>query len=254
MWDQIFPRPLSAMGRGLETRLAPPFYRSGLTVTPSDSTRDALIDLGFSPDRVLAFPNGVDPRFSVGGTKTDQPSIVAVGRLAPVKRHDLVIEAAIAAKRRVPDLTLTVVGNGPMRQQLADQVARADAGGWITLAGRLTDQELIDTYRRSWIVVSGSIAEGWGLSLTEGAACGTPAVATDIAGHRSSVLAGRSGELVAGAALGDTVADVLLDARRLAELRQGALDWADRLTWDSSALGLTLALLSEVRRRRESKR
>jgi glycosyltransferase involved in cell wall biosynthesis len=117
------------------------------------------------------------------------------------------------------------------------------------LAGRVDDDELIGLYRSAWLVVSGSLAEGWGLSLTEGAACGTPSVATDISGHRSSVDAGVSGDLVPPAQLGDTIAQVLTDTTRLDRLRRGALDRAATLSWDASALGVTRALLDEVRRR-----
>ena len=37
MWDQVMPGPLAPAGRFLEARFAPPFYRRGLTVTPSDA-------------------------------------------------------------------------------------------------------------------------------------------------------------------------------------------------------------------------
>jgi glycosyltransferase involved in cell wall biosynthesis len=65
-------------------------------------------------------------------------------------------------------------------------------------------------------------AEGWGLSLTEVRHCGTPAVATDIRGHRSSVVAGVTGVLVEPALLGATIADVLGDDRRRHELASAA--------------------------------
>lgn len=246
MWDQVMPGPLAPAGRFLEARLAPPFYRSTLTVTPSDATRDELLELGFRPDRVEAHPNGVDPVFRPGGEKTVDPSIVAVGRLAPVKRFDRVIDAVIEARRRVPGLRLDIVGGGPLHGELRAQIDAAGANEWIRLAGRKTHEELISLYQRSWLVVSGSIAEGWGLSLTEGAACGTPCVATDIRGHRSSVRDGISGLLVAPETLGTTIADVVTEPDRLASLRRGALEWAESLTWDGSALGITKALHSEV--------
>lgn len=246
MWDQVMPAPLAPVGRFLEARFAPPFYRRGLTVTPSDATREELIELGFRPDRVQAHPNGVDPIFRPGGDKTPYPSIVAVGRLAPVKRFDRVIDAAIEARQSVPDLRLEIVGGGPLHDELQARVDAAGAGEWITLAGRKSHEELISLYQRSWLVVSGSIAEGWGLSLTEGAACGTPCVATDIRGHRSSVRDGISGVLTAPDALGTALADVLNDPARLDRLRDGALTWASTLTWDASALGITKALHSEV--------
>jgi glycosyltransferase involved in cell wall biosynthesis len=246
MWDQLFPKPLAGAGRALEARIAPPFYRRALTVTPSAATRDELLELGFRPDRVFAVNNGVDTFFNPGGERTAAPSLLAVGRLAPVKRFELVIDAAIEARRRVRDLTLTIVGEGPLRPALQQRIDAAGAGEWIRLAGHVTREELVAYYRAAWLVVSGSLAEGWGLSLTEGAACGTPCVATDIRGHHSSVRDGSSGVLVAPELLGATIADVLCDPARYGRLRAGALEWAAELTWDSSALGLIRCLHGEV--------
>lgn len=250
MWGQIFPAPLAAVGRMMESRLAPPFYRSGMTVTPSDATRDELVELGFRPDRVVAVPNGVDTKFSPGGVRTPAPSIVAVARLAPVKRLELVIEAAIEARRRVPGLTLTIVGDGPSGAELRNAVERAGATSWISLPGRYDDRQLVDLYRSAWLVVSGSIAEGWGLSLTEAAACGTPCVATDIRGHHSSVVDGATGLLVAPDRLGTAIADLLLDDPRRERLAIAALERARTLTWEASALGVTRCLHGEVARSR----
>jgi glycosyltransferase involved in cell wall biosynthesis len=246
MWDQILPGPLAAFGRVLEARIAPPFYRRSLTVTPSDATRDELLELGFHADRVRAFPNGVDEFFSPGGDKSPNPAILSVGRLAPVKRFELVIDAALAARRRVPGLTATIIGEGPLRAELQQRIDAAGASDWIHIRGRVDRHELVAEYRQAWLIVSGSLAEGWGLSLTEGAACGTPAVATDIRGHRSSVVAGVTGVLVEPALLGATIADVLGDDRRRHELASAALARARTLTWDASALGITSCLHAEV--------
>ena len=248
MWDQILPGPLAAFGRTLEARIAPPFYRRGLTVTPSDATRAELLALGFRPDRVVAVPNGVDQFFTPGGSRTAHPSILAVGRLAPVKRFELVVDAALEAKRSVPDLELTIVGDGPQRHELEQRIAAAGADGWISLPGRIERTRLVERYRAAWLVVSGSLAEGWGLSLTEGAACGTPAVATDINGHRSSVVDGVTGLLVPPERLGATIAEVLLDDRLRTRLADAARARAATLTWDAAAIGLTRALHTEVLR------
>ncbi|HUF99515.1 MAG TPA: glycosyltransferase family 4 protein [Ilumatobacter sp.] len=250
MWDQLFPPPLARVGRTLETRISPPIYRRGLTVTPSDATRDELIEIGFRPDRVVAYPNGVDEFFVPGSAKTAYPSVVSVGRLAPVKRFELVIDAAIEARRSVPDLQVTIVGEGPLRPDLQARIDAAGASAWMTLAGHVTREDLIAHYQRAWLVTSGSLAEGWGLSLTEGAACGTPCVATDIRGHRSSVVADSTGVLVAPEMLGSTLADLLTDHAHREALGAAALARANTLTWDASALGMTTALHRVVAERR----
>ena len=78
-------------------------------------------------------------------------------------------------------------------------------------------------YQRAWLVASASLAEGWGLTLTEAAACGTPSVATDISGHRSSVVDGVTGVLVEPQrppALADALVAVITDPARRQRLAQ----------------------------------
>jgi glycosyltransferase involved in cell wall biosynthesis len=249
MWDQILPRPLAGVGRALEARFAPPFYRRTLTLTPSDATRDDLLGLGFRPDRVVAVNNGVDPMFNPGGQRSPSPLVLGVGRLAPVKRHEELIEACVIARRRVPDLQLVIVGDGPLRPALEARIASHGAQEWISLAGRLSHAELVAVYQRAWLVSSASLAEGWGLTLTEAAACGTPAVATDVSGHRSSVVDGITGVLAPLDRLGQTIADVLLNDERRSTLASAALVRAKTLTWEASARGILAALHSQVRRR-----
>jgi len=238
MWDQIMPPPFSAMGRALEARVAPPVYRRGRTLTPSEATRQELVELGFRADRVIAIPNGVDERFTPGGTRSPHPLVLGVGRLAPVKRFELLIEAAVAARRMVPELRLLIVGNGPQRAELEAQVASHGAGAWIDLPGHVAADALVGLYRSAWIVASASLAEGWGLSMTEGAGCATPAVATNIRGHRSSVIDGETGLLVEPAAMGATIARVLTDHALRRQLGIAAERRARTLTWDNSALGI----------------
>jgi len=248
MWDQMLPGPLGPLGRFVETRVAPPFYRRGLTITGAESSREELIEIGFRPERVVSVPYGVHARFRPGGERTSHPSVVAVGRLAPVKRFDRVIRAVIEARRTVPDLTLTIVGRGPLYDDLRRQIDSVGADAFVRLAGRIDDDELIGLYRSSWLVVSGSIAEGWGLSLTEGAGCGTPALATDIRGHRNSVLDGETGVLVEPDRLGAALAELLTDRSRLDRLAAGARRWGASLSWERSVLGLTAGLHAEVLR------
>jgi glycosyltransferase involved in cell wall biosynthesis len=246
MWDQMLPGPLAAFGRQLEARVAPPFYRRTATITPSEATRDELLDLGFPARRVTAVNNGVDEMFVPGGTKAPVPTVVCVGRLAPVKRQDALIAAAVEARTRVPDLRLVLVGDGPLRPALEALVTRLGARDWIQMPGRLEHEALVALYQQAWVVASASLAEGWGLTLTEAAACGTPAVATDINGHRSSVVDGVTGVLAPLDRLGDALADVLLDDGRRTQLARQALARARTLTWEASARGVLQVLHDQV--------
>jgi glycosyltransferase involved in cell wall biosynthesis len=246
MWDQLLPRPMAAAGRTMEARVAPRLYRRSMTITAGEEPRRELLELGFRPDKVLVVPHGVDPSFSPGGDRHPTPLVVSVGRLAPVKRHEELIGAALVARRSIPDLELVIVGDGPLMPALRTLVADRGARRWITLAGKVSDSELVELYRRAWLVASASLAEGWGLTLTEAAACATPAVATDIAGHRASVVPGVTGELVPLDRLGPALADLLADGERRARLAAGALCRSRQLTWDESARRILAALHAQV--------
>lgn len=235
MWDQLFPKPVATLGRLIEMRLAPPWYRRTPTVTLSQDSFDEMVALGWKPENLSIAPAGVDPTFSPLGPRTAHPSVVAVGRLAPVKRFDLLIEQFALTRRLLPDATLTIVGDGPERPRLERLVAEFRAQDWIRLVGRVSSEELLRLYRCSWLITSASLTEGWGLTLTEAAGCGTPAVASDVPGHRSSVHAGRTGSLVEVSRLGAALAELLIDDGQRTMMSRQAVQWARSLSWDRLA-------------------
>jgi glycosyltransferase involved in cell wall biosynthesis len=248
MWDQILPGPLASFGRHLEATIAPPFYRSSLTMTPSSGTREELIELGFRPERVIAVENGVDDFFRPGGQRAEAPTVLAVGRLAPVKRFELLIDSVVEAHRQVPGLVLEIIGDGPLAAALRERVTTAGAGDYVRFLGHVAREDLVAAYQRAWVVSSASLAEGWGLALTEGAACGTPAVATDIRGHRSSVVDGVTGILAQPDHLAGALVQVLTDHDLRRRLGRAAQERARTLTWDRVALEMAIALRDEAAR------
>jgi glycosyltransferase involved in cell wall biosynthesis len=252
MWNMTLPPKLATVGRTLESRIAPKFYRRTPIVTLSDSSKRELVDdLHFKRSMVHVVPPGIDPRFSPGGHKSPTPLVVAVGRLVPVKRFEVLVEALVRLRSRHPDLEAVIVGEGYRREQLETQIHEARAERWLHLVGHITDDEVIDLYRRAWVLSSASAREGWGMTVTEAAACGTPSVVTRIAGHSDAVAEGTSGlladspdELVSG------LDRVITDAEVRARLSEGALRHAEQFTWAATARGTLEVLAAEALRRR----
>jgi glycosyltransferase involved in cell wall biosynthesis len=248
MWGMVLPPTLARMGDLVERRIAPRFYRSSRIVTLSESSRLEIVDmLGLRPDRVTVAPPGVDARFEPGGHRSPTPLVVAVGRLVPVKRFDVLLGALAEVKSRQPELRAVIIGEGYERAALEERRAALGATDWISLPGRVDDEELVDWYRRAWVVASSSQREGWGMTLTEAGACGTPGVATAIAGHADAVLDGESGLLVddpgdLAAALARILGDEVLRSR----LAKGALARARWFTWDATARRALEALAEET--------
>jgi glycosyltransferase involved in cell wall biosynthesis len=252
MWSTVLPPSLARLGDLLERRIAPPLYRRTTITTLSQSSRRQLVeDLGLNPDRVVVVPPGLHHRFSPGppGSRSATPLVAAVGRMVPAKRFDLLIEQAARAREQVPDLRLVIAGDGYDRPRLEATIARLGADAWVDLPGRVRDHEVVDLYRSAWVVASASQSEGWGLSLTEGAACGTPAVATRIAGHVDSVDDGVTGLLADGDDLGDALARVLVDHDLRARPGAAALVRAAEHDWSRTATELMRLLAAEAARR-----
>jgi glycosyltransferase involved in cell wall biosynthesis len=252
MWQMTLPPRLAALGNALESRVAPPFYRRTPIVTLSESSKRELIEeLRFKPKRVTVVPPGVDPRFSPGGEKSAAPLVVAAGRLVPVKRFNELIEVLLRVKERHPLLEAVIIGEGYKREELEAQLRETGAERWVRLAGHVTDDELLDLYRKAWVVASAAAREGWGMTITEAASCGTPAVATRIAGHLDAVVDGRSGILVENRDEFVAALDrVLRDAGERARMSRAATEHAARFTWAATARGTLEVLAADVIRRR----
>ena len=251
MWGMTLPPLLARAGELIERRIAPPLYRRTAVVTLSDSSRQEIVSmLGLPAARVSVVPPGVDPRYTPGPGRSATPLVLAVGRLVPVKRFPLLIEALAAARPHVPGLSAVIVGEGHARPEVEAAIRRAGAGDWIELAGAKSDDELLALYRRAWVLASASLREGWGMTVTEAGACGTPAVVTRIAGHVDAVEHGVSGLLVDDApGMAAALASVLGDRVLRERLRRGAEQRAGALTWEATAAGTLAVLLGEHRRR-----
>jgi len=248
MWKMVLPRGMAEVGHMVEHRVAPPCYRRSRIVTLSYSSKAEIVErLRLPADRITVTPPGVEPRFSPGGERSATPLVVAVGRLVPVKRFPLLIDALVRLRAGHPDLRAVIAGEGYERPALEALIRAQGAESWIELPGFVDDDALVDLYRSAWVVASSSLREGWGMTVTEAGACGTPSVATRIGGHQDAVDDGKSGILVDGtddlvAALGAVLTDEILRRR----LGIGALDLASRLTWDATARGTLAALGSEA--------
>jgi glycosyltransferase involved in cell wall biosynthesis len=252
MWQMTLPPRLAALGNALESRVAPPFYRRTPIVTLSESSKRELIEeLKFKPKRVTVVPPGVDLRFSPGDEKSPTPLVVAAGRLVPVKRFNELIEVLVRVKEHHPLLEAVIIGEGYKRDELEAQLRETGAERWIRLAGHVSDDELLELYRKAWVVASAAAREGWGMTITEAAASGTPAVATRIAGHLDAVVDGRTGILVERREeFVDALGRLLRDGDVRAQMSRAATEHAARFTWAATARGTLEVLAADVIRRR----
>lgn len=176
-------------------------------------------------------PLGVDTvRFSPAAEAADRPHVIQVASLNRVKDQTTLLDALVRARRRVPDLTAEIVGVDTLDGAIQRAAAARGLADVVGFAGFVPSEELVDHYRRAAVVVVSSRHEAGPVALVEGAACGVPTVGTDV-GHVADLARADTPAAVAvpvgdADALGDALADVLLDDERRRALGQAALRWA----------------------------
>lgn len=122
-------------------------------------------------------------------------TVLAVGRLEPVKGFDLLIKAWKFVSRQFPDWKLKIVGNGSVRQELMSQIENEKLANSIFLEG--VSSNMADYYANSSLFVLSSRFEPFGLVLIEAKSFGLPIVSFDCPfGPREIVKDGEDGILV----------------------------------------------------------
>lgn len=248
-WEMIYPGLGGRLGWFVESRVTPRLYRDVPHVTVSEASRRDLVGLGVPAAAIRVVHNGLSTTGDQGASSAG-PRLVVLARLVPHKRIEHAFEALAALRAEVPGLRLDLVGEGWWHDEL---VAAAHALGVADLVdwhGHVSDVERDRLLARAWVALLPSTKEGWGLSVVEAAAQGTPTIAyREAGGVTESVVDGRSGILV------DTLPELvaatralLKDPDRLDALSRGARELAGRFSWDTSAVELE-ALLTEVRSR-----
>jgi glycosyltransferase involved in cell wall biosynthesis len=249
MWPEVFHPALAHLGWFIEGNVAPRHYQSTPLLTPSASSRRDLVDLlGLPLAHIDIAAPGIDHRFRPAPVKSARPLVLTVGRLTPTKNVGEMIHTMVAVRERQPDVEFLIVGDGYERANLQQIVDDLDVRSWIRFTGKIPFRELVSLYQEAWAVVSASTAEGWGMALTEAAACGTPAVVSDISGHRDSVVDGVTGFLASDPAdHADKLVAVLGDAELRDRLAAAAQQRAAQFTWENTALTAFRALARQLR-------
>lgn len=144
---------------------------------------------GIELSRFRHVPTPIDvERFSPGEELRERGHVIYVGRLTDEKNVGMIIDAC----REVPDARLSIVGTGPLEEELR---ARA-GGGNVEFLGLVPNEELPKLLRKCHVFVLASSYEGSPKALLEAMACGTAPVASDIPAVRVVIEDRREGLVV----------------------------------------------------------
>ncbi|GAB4027962.1 MAG: hypothetical protein Fur0011_7080 [Candidatus Microgenomates bacterium] len=230
--------PFSYLAQFLEKRVMPRVYRRTEVITVSPSSKAEIVEHKLTCKTPHIIYNGVDLGIYKPGKKSKHPSILYVGRLTTAKSIHILLNAFVQIKKDIPSATLTIAGDGPNRQKLEKLSTKLGLSSKVTFLGKVSEEEKIKLYQGAWVFVNPSLLEGWGITTIEANACGTPVIASNVAGLKDAVVDGKSGILVPYGnvqALSLTLTTILTNHKLRSKLRLGAIKLAQNYDWNKSA-------------------
>jgi glycosyltransferase involved in cell wall biosynthesis len=179
---------------------------------------------------------GIDAgRYAARSERTGRDlDLVFVGRLVPVKRVDVLLEAAARVARERPGLRVAIVGDGPLRGDLERQAADLGLAGNLSFLGHRDD--VAKWLARARVFVLTSDSEGLALSVMEASMAGLPCVVSDVGDLADLVVDGRNGWRVPRRdpeALARRLLELLSDTERLQAFSSAALEAAQPYSLES---------------------
>lgn len=244
VWDYQLP-PLKAwVGKLFEPLQLIPYHRLPV-VTYAKSTADDLVEWGYDRSKIKLFSLGLDHQRYFPGPKADRPLFVQVCRLVPNKRPDLTVRAFAEVVKQHPDAQLVLVGTGPYLDELKRMIAELQIEKSVTIPTddiwffkKSDGDQKVKLMQSAWAAVHPSVKEGWGMVITEAAACGTPTIATAVTGQVDAIIDGQTGILISKNPTVDELAvamnRIIEDDALRAKLTAGCLEWAAKFDWEKS--------------------
>ncbi|MDG2088419.1 MAG: glycosyltransferase family 4 protein [Arenicellaceae bacterium] len=175
-----------------------------------------------SPSEFFDVPEGCD---------RSKKWITSMGRLDYLKGFDILLDAVSLIRTRLAGWQICIIGDGPLRREIAEKICKLDLQNLIVLTGRLKNPH--NVIRQSRLFVMASRLEGFPMAHAEALMCGVPVIATDCpSGPSEMIETGVNGMLVPTESPEDIASALLAlidDTELLARLADGTLEITSRL-------------------------
>lgn len=220
-------------------------YRNTPFICYSEGTKKDLIAEGVPKESIYTFPLGLDHSRYVPGTKSKDPLFLCASRLVRMKRTDLAIVAIDIVRKKYPEVKLAISGSGYERERLErlrndlglkENVIFLDKDIWFF--EKSEGDRKVAMMQKAWALIFPSVKEGWGMTVTECASCGTPTIATRVSGLEDSVIDGETGILISKdpspKELAEAMQRIIEDKPFREKLGENALKFSKNFSWDKS--------------------
>ncbi len=218
-------------------------------IVGSPSTHRELLEAGFSHERVSLINYGVDHSTHnlTGASKSPVPLVGYFGRLKKYKSVEHLLHAVPKVRKEIPELSVMIIGDGDDRPRLEDVAKSLGIQDVVRFTGFVPEQRKIELLQQMWVKVTTSSKEGWGLTVIEANACGTPVIASNVEGLRDAVRNGETGLLYDYGDIDDLASKMITFLKNSVERERlivNAISWSKNFDWDRAATE-TLSLLEQ---------
>ncbi len=220
-------------------------YKSSKFLCYSPSVKEDLIKIQIPKENISVFPLGLDHARYKTGTKSATPLFVFIARLVKMKRADLCIGAMKEIVLRYPKAKLAIIGYGPEEINIIKLISKFHLERNVMMVNKNnlffeknTKDMKVKLLQQAWGLLLPSVKEGWGMVVTEAAACGTPSIVTDVTGLKDSVIDGKTGFIISTDPTVEELANYMIKIIKNNNLRQkfkkNAIKWANNFFWEKS--------------------
>ena len=149
---------------------------------------------GFADQEFVVVHYGIEPGPEPPTCDLGVPRLLCVGRLVPIKGHDILLRAFAQARDAVPGLELQLAGSGELEVELRRRVDELHLGTAVQFLGLVSPIEPL--LEAAGIVVVPSLGEGFGMVALEAMERGRAVIASDVGGLPEIVVDGETGLIV----------------------------------------------------------
>lgn len=235
--------------------------RTDILIADCQAVKLAAVKLGFSEERIVQFPWGVDlelfspaPDKSIRARLGWQREFILFSNRSwePIYGVDILLKGFSRALRSLPSLRLILAGTGSKEKMLKKYIEKNSLVGFVHLPGRISQQELPLYYQNADCFVSASHCDGSSVSLLEAMACARPVVVSNISGNAEWIEDGRHGLLFKDRSAADLaekmIAMASCDNKALLQMQNNNRRTAqERADWGRNSAGIMDAYGNAVR-------
>ncbi len=239
LWDIAVRFPFNILGKIIE-RVYPFFYSGIKIITISDSSKKELSQIGFDSSRIFVIPMGSNSTVTEHiPVKEKKETLVFLSRLSKSKGVEDAIKCIALLKNDFPNLILWIIGrgDGSLKKELDKLIRDLRVENNTKFFNYVSEEKKQDLLTRAHILIMPSLKEGWGLTIHEAGARGTPAIVYNVPGLRNTVIDNINGiicKVNTPEELAKNTKKLLKNEELYKKLQMGAISERKKHTWDAT--------------------